>query len=200
MSASTATLDLHDGVDGGAQLGVVVPVLGGLVARVEPADLGLSTPCASWTTRDLLNHVIGGATMFADAFGGAPLRDISGRMPDAIGDDPLAAFEAAAGRFGAAAEEPGAMERVLELPFGPMTGQTFLRFAAFDLLVHSWDLATTLGEEVEVPDEVVAQIDAFARRALDDWPRDGINFAEEVPAPEGATPLERLVAYSGRTP
>ena len=199
MTAVELPYELDDGVDPGAQLGVIVPNLGALVATVTPADLGLSTPCASWTTRDLLNHLVGGAVMHAEAFGGAPVRDISGRMPDAIGEDPLAAFQAAAGQFGEAVAQPGAMDRVLELPYGAMTGPTVLRFLAFDLLVHSWDLATTLGRDVEVDDALVAEVDAFAHRVLDTWPRDDVNFSAAVPAPEGATPLEALAAYAGRT-
>lgn len=195
---SFSLVELDDGIDGGEQLAVIVPLLGSLVARTRPRDLGLSTPCASWTTRDLLNHVVGGALMFADAFGGGPVEDISGRLPDVIGDDPLGAFEAAAGRFGAAVQGPGAMERVLRLPYGPMTGQTFLRFVAFDLLVHSWDLAATLGHEAELADELVLEVTAFARHVLDGWTRDGVNFSEAVTPPAGAGPLEQLAAYSGR--
>lgn len=190
--------DLDDGIDGAAQLDVIVPVLGMLVAEVRPIDLALSTPCEGWTTRDLLNHVVGGSAMFADAFEGAPVRDISGRLPDVIGDDPAAAFLAAATRFGEATQAPGAMERVLELPWGPMTVRNFLRFVAFDLLIHSWDLAVTLGTELEVPDGVVVEADAFARIALDGWTRDGINFSGEAHAPQDASALERVVAYTGR--
>lgn len=192
-------LELDDGVDGGAQLGEVVPRLGALVAQVRPADMSLATPCAGWTTRDLLNHVVGGAVMFAGAFAGAPLQDISGRLPDVVGDDPSGAFGAAAEHFGIAAQQPGAMERVLPLPWGPMTGKTFLRFAAFDLLVHAWDLSTTLEAELDVPDELVTEVDDFARRVLTAWPRDDVNFRAASPDPAGATPLERLVAFTGRT-
>ncbi|CAN5897839.1 TIGR03086 family metal-binding protein [soil metagenome] len=200
MIADRQPLDLDDGVDGGAQLAVIVPLLGSLVADVRSGDLGRSTPCASWTTRDLLNHVVGGASMFAEAFSGGPISDISGRMPDVIGGDPFVAFEAAAGRFGAAAEGPGAMEQVFDLPYGPMTGKTFLRFAAFDLLVHGWDLATTLGRDVDVPGELTEEVDTFARHVLEPWTRDGINFTDQTPPAVGASPLQRLIAYTGRTP
>jgi uncharacterized protein (TIGR03086 family) len=197
---ATGVLDLDDGIDGGAQLGVVVPLLGSLVAEVRPGDLGLSTPCAAWTTRDLLNHVVGGALMYAEVFTGGPVEDISGRMPDAIGDDPMAAFQAAAERFGGAAQGPGAMETVFDLTYGPMTGRTFLRFAAFDLLVHCWDLATTLGRDIDVPEPLVLEIEALARTVLDPWERDGVNFAQESTPPAASDPFDRLLAYSGRTP
>nr|WP_283251232.1 TIGR03086 family metal-binding protein [Rhabdothermincola salaria] len=170
-----------------------------MVAEVGPTELGLSTPCDGWAVRDLLNHVVGGAEMFAGALQGGPVHDISGRLPDALGDDPLGAFERAAEHFGAAAQSPGATERVLDLPFGSMQGATFLRFVAFDLLVHSWDLATTLGSELDVPDDVVVGAGRIAHRTLDGRERDGRTFAESTVAPGGATPLERLVAFTGRS-
>lgn len=200
MTVVDPHLELNDGVDGGAQLEQILPGLGSLVGAVGPAEMRLSTPCEGWSTRDLLNHVIGGAGMFADAFAGAPLRDISGRLPDIVGDDPVGAFGRAVERFGAATQQPGAMERVLPLPVGAMTGQTFLRFAAFDLLVHSWDLATTLDAPLEVPDDLVAEVDRFARLVLDPWTRDGINFQEPAGDQPDATALERLVAFTGRNP
>lgn len=200
MSTDTLRFELDDGVDGGAQLQQVVPRLGAAIAGVQTADLGLPTPCDAWTTRDLLNHIIGGADMFADAFGGAPLRDISGRLPDVIGDDPMAAFEGAAGRFGAATQQPGAMDKVLDLPFGAMTGRTFLRFVAFDLTVHTWDVASVTGAAVEFPDELLAQIDAFAHVVLAAVPRNDLLCAEPVAVAADAGLLEQLVAYSGRQP
>lgn len=200
MSTDTLRFELDDGVDGGAQLQEVVPRLGAAIAQVQSSELGMPTPCAAWTTRDLLNHIVGGAEMFADAFGGAPLRDISGRLPDAIGDDPSGAFERAAGRFGEATQQPGALDRVLPLPFGSMTGRTFLRFVAFDLMVHTWDVSRVTGAEVEFPEELVAQVEPFAHLVLDSVPRDDLLCAEPVPVVQRASPLERVVAYSGRQP
>ena len=36
-----------------------------VLANVAPEQLDLSTPCSSWTVRDLLNHVIAGGYFFA---------------------------------------------------------------------------------------------------------------------------------------
>jgi uncharacterized protein (TIGR03086 family) len=200
--ASTVGLrhEFSGDADGATQLGHVVPALGAAIAGVRPTDMGLPTPCAAWTTRDLLNHVIGGAEMFSDAFGGAPVRDISGRLPDVVGDDPAAAFERAAGRFGAAIEQPGALDVVLELSFGTMTGRTFLRFVAFDLIVHTWDIASVTGASVELPDDVVREATSFAHQVFDDVPRSDLLCADPVVAPDDVTPLQRLVAFSGRRP
>lgn len=199
MSVALLVFEPDDGTHGGEQLAMVVPVLGELVGRVAPADLRLSTPCDGWTTRDLLNHVVGGAEMFAGALQGGPLHDISGRNPDVVGNDPAAAFGRAAGAFGAATQAEGAMERLLPLPFGTMTGETFLRFAAFDLLVHSWDLGRTLDVDVDVPEELVDQVVSFAHQVLGGVLRDGVDFGPPVDVLPGATRLEQLVAFTGRT-
>ena len=37
-----------------------------IVDHIEPSQLDDPTPCSEWTVRDLLNHVTGGAEMFAD--------------------------------------------------------------------------------------------------------------------------------------
>ena len=117
--------------------------------------------------------------MFADAFAGAPLQDISGRLPDIVGDDPVGAFGSAATRFGEATQVPGALDRVLPLPFGPMTVRTFLRFVAFDLTVHTWDVASVTGAEVEFPEDLLLEIEAFAHVVLDAVPR-GVHGASLV--------------------
>ena len=90
------------------------------------------------------------------------------------------------------------MERVLDLPFGAMTVGTFLRFVAFDLTIHAWDVAAVTGATVEIPDELLGEIDAFSRLVLEAGPRSELLSGPSFAAPEGATALERLVAYSGR--
>jgi uncharacterized protein (TIGR03086 family) len=79
-----------------------------------------------------------------------------------------------------------------------MTGRTFLRFVAFDLMIHTWDLARALGEPPAVPDDLVGEVDGFARRVLDGAPRDGRSFGPARLAPPQAGPLEQLVALTGR--
>src|SRR5262245_66653266 len=37
-----------------------------VVDRVEPDQLGNPTPCTEWDVRAVINHITGGATMFAE--------------------------------------------------------------------------------------------------------------------------------------
>ena len=45
----------------------------------------------------------------------------------------------------------------------------------------------------------MAEVDAYARRLLVPALRDGDTFADAAEPPAGATPIERLAAFTGRT-
>ena len=173
------------------QLDRIGPALGGVVANITPEQLDLPTPCAEYRVRGVLEHMISGATAFAAAFRGA-----EPGAPDL--SDPLASFGPALGDLLAAVAEPGALARTVAAPFGEVDGETFARFIALDGLVHGWDLARATGQPYSPPDDVVAEATTFARATLDPL-RDGTTFAAEVVAPAGATPIERLAAYTGRS-
>ena len=178
------------------QLDTLIPTFTGLAGRVETADLERTTPCSDWQVRDLLNHIAGGAPVFAGLFRGEAGRPFP--TDDQLGDEPSAAVRRALDEFDAAVKSPGAMERPLETPFGEMPGEAFARLAAVDLMIHSWDLATALGERLDLDNDLVREVDAFARSAFPD-PRPPALFAPAVEPPDGASPLECLVAFSGRT-
>ena len=174
------------------QLGQIGPVLGGVVANISPDELDRPTPCDGFTVRGVLEHMIGGATAFAAAFRGEAPGE-----PDL--SDPLTGFGPALGDLVEAISAPGALDRTVAAPFGEVPGEAFARFVALDGLVHGWDLATATGQAYDPPDEVVADVDAFARQAVGPL-RDGETFGPEVEPPADATPIERLAAYTGRRP
>jgi uncharacterized protein (TIGR03086 family) len=174
------------------QLAKLGPLLAGTVGAITPEQLDRPTPCAEFTVRGVLEHMIGGATVFAAAFRGesAPEPDTS---------NVLAAFGPALENLASAISAPGALDRTIAAPFGEVPGDTFARFVVFDGLVHNWDLATATGQPCDPPDDLVAAVDAFARQTIDPL-RDGQTFGAEVEPPADATPIERLAAYSGRRP
>lgn len=175
------------------QLDAIVPLLDGLVAPIGDDHLDTPTPCARFTLRQVLEHMIAGATTFAAAFRGAEPPE--GPLPD----DLVAAFPVAMAELQAAMRAPGALDRTIAAPFGEVPGDAFARFVAMDGLVHGWDIATATGREYDPPAELVAEVDAFARQAIADGMRDGDTFAAARTAPDGAAPIEHLVAFTGRT-
>jgi len=138
----------------------------------------------------VLEHMIGGARMFAAAYRGTTPGPVET-------DDVLSGFAPALGDLAAAISEPGALQRTITSPMGEVDGETFARFVVLDGLVHGWDLATATGLPYTPPDALVGAADAFAHDALDPL-RDGRAFDAAVEPPRSATPIERLAAYTGR--
>jgi uncharacterized protein (TIGR03086 family) len=184
-----ATRD-RGGVD---QLDVILPALLDLVDTIADDDLDRPTPCAAFTVAGVLEHMIGGATAFAPAFRGA---DAAGPAPSG---EIHARFRAAMHELGGAVHADGAPERTIHAPFGAVPGSTFARYVALDGLVHGWDLATAIDRPYAPADDLVAEVDAFARQLLGAELRDGDTFAAETEPPSDASPIERLVSFTGRS-
>ena len=184
------------------QLSVIVPVLSDLVDQIEPSQLGNSTPCSNFNVEGVIDHMIGLATSFVPLLRGeAPTEDPTSASPasSSPGEVPAAAFRLAMDNLLAAVGSEGAMERTIASPFGDVPGSVFSRFVAFDGLIHGWDLAVGSSQEYSIDVDVVSAVDGFARGAISPEMRDGDTFAQETSVPDGASLLEALVAFSGRS-
>jgi uncharacterized protein (TIGR03086 family) len=174
-----------------SQLDELGPLLGDVMGGLQPEHLDNPTPCADFTVRGVLEHMIGGATAFAAGF-----RGVDAAEPDT--SDVLAGIGPALSDLVGAIQSPGALDRTIQAPFGALPGETFARFVVLDGLVHGWDLATATGQPYQPSDALVADVHAFAVDALAPL-RDGTTFAEPTEVPASATPIERLAAFTGRT-
>lgn len=184
-------------MEGNDQLEVIIPMLKQVGAGILTEQLDGSTPCASFTVSGVLDHMTGLASAYAPAFRGDPLPSDGG--PLAPGENDLTVrFQLAMDALLDAVQSPGALQRTIDTPFGLMPGSMFARLVAFDGLIHGWDLATSTQQAWDPPEDVVAEIDSFAHQTIAPGMRDGDTFAQETHAPPDATPLLRLVAFSGR--
>lgn len=174
------------------QLDEILPRLSELVVGLDDSQLDAPTPCRNFAVRDVLEHMIGGAAMFAAAFRGED------PVAASVGGDRRTALIGALADVRAALDAPNALERTIHSPFGDMPGETFARLVAMDGLVHGWDIATATEQPYDPPPDVVAAVDAFTRQALTDDLRDGDTFSAAVDAPPGASPMISLVAFTGR--
>jgi uncharacterized protein (TIGR03086 family) len=172
------------------------------VDRVTPADYELATPCAEWTVRDLLNHLVAtlalGQALLADTPPAAGLAP--GQLPNAdmVGDDPATVYRLGVeSLLGAAGGD--ALDRVHPTPLGDMPGGVLGGFTTLDILVHGWDLAKATGQAAALDPELAESVLAFARQAFSGMPREP-RIGPEVPVPAGAPATDRLVAFLGRTP
>ena len=169
-----------------------------LIGGVQADQWSNATPCAKWSVRDLVNHLVGGGTMFAASFRGETLEVPDGGMPDMLGEDATGAWDKVIAEFESAVSQPGAMDNEVVLPFATLPAQVALDIASFDLLVHAWDLAQATGQSFDPPDDVVAGGRQVAE-ALVGGLRDGDTFADAAAAGDGASSIEQLAAFCGRS-
>jgi uncharacterized protein (TIGR03086 family) len=175
---------------------------GRLVEGTRPDQLDNPTACAEFKVRDLINHVVSGATVFAIAFdqGSVPDDELEQLSGDALGDDYKGACAAAMARAGAAFTRPGALDGTVTLPFGEFTREDALGLAVFDVIVHCSDLAAATGQVMELTDEDAVIALELARMHIVDAMRDGNTFADIVVIDEESGAWAELLAYTGRQP
>lgn len=175
------------------------------VSNVSAADLDRPTPCAGWTLRDLLAHMITQHYGFAAAAAG------NGSEPGiwqarSVGTHPVAEYAAAAKHVVSAFSMENVLQRQFALPEistdTTFPGKQAIGFHLIDYVVHSWDVAQSIGESIELEPDI-------ARRALkiaaavpngDERKADGAAFAPALPAPSHAAPLDQILALLGRSP
>ncbi len=144
---------------------------GTVVDGVEPSQLGNQTPCTEWTVRDVINHVVGGATMFAECVEQGSVR--------------------------AAFSSEGALEKTVKLPFGEMPAGVALNIAVMDVMTHSLDIAKATGQTVDDEELLETALTIGRQLITADFRSPGI-FDAEQPAPPDASPADRLLAFAGR--
>jgi uncharacterized protein (TIGR03086 family) len=175
-----------------------------VVAGIAPDDLGRPTPCAGWDLRALLAHMAGQNDGFADSLEGPDDVPAGAFAPVRVGDGELrAAWERSAKRVGEAfATSPGERPVLLaeistEHRF---PASTVLGFHLLDTVVHTWDMATTLGRDFR-PDDELAAVIARQAAAVPDGParaQPGTAFAPGLAVPAGADPWTTALALLGR--
>jgi uncharacterized protein (TIGR03086 family) len=173
-----------------------------VVGGITPDQLDNPSPCDEWTVRDVLNHITGGARMFAACVRDGSISDeqLGALMTtDNLGDDYRAAFRDASAAALAAFDSPGATDRIVTLPFGTMPAGVAINIAVFDVSIHTWDLARASGQQMELDPETLETAYVLAQAMLPDMREHGVVAAEVAISPDA--PLEdRLAALAGRRP
>ena len=172
------------------QLDLLAPTLGQVVAGITPANLDNPTPCAEFSVRGVLEHMVGGATMFAAASRRAHANPRPHRPDCGLGP--------ALGDLAGTIHTPGALDQIVAAPFGSVSGDTFTRFVVLDGLIrlgprHCYRPAPTIPRTNSSPKHTPSP-----RRPLTAL-RDGDTFADTVEPPAGASAIEQLAAFTGRT-
>ncbi|WP_433661613.1 TIGR03086 family metal-binding protein [Nocardia sp. CA-128927] len=204
ISAELRTLDaLQDTVDLVALDAAAVRTSIDLVEQLTAADLSKPTPCAEWTLHGLLTHMIAQHYGFAAASRGDG--DPVLWKVRALGADPVQSYRDAAEHVIEAFAEPGVLDRKFPLAeFSAdyeFSGAQAVSFHFIDYVVHSWDVAKTLGLTVQFDDELIEAVFPVAQAVPGGDIRlaPGAAFGPEV-AWSSADRLDQIVAMLGRSP
>ena len=172
-----------------------------VLAGVQAADFTRPTPCRSWTVKDVVNHIIGSAAWYAElAEEGAAAGSVEA---DRTAGDFHATFRCEADRLVAAFSAPGAMDKIMEMPFGGMPGSICVWIASGDIFTHGWDLARATGQPSDLDPELAGQLLAQIEKLLPDalrGPEGEAPFGPEIEVVGSAPAADRLAAFTGRQP
>ncbi|HVL04512.1 MAG TPA: TIGR03086 family metal-binding protein [Acidimicrobiales bacterium] len=158
------------------------------------------TPDTEWDVRSLVNHVIAEDLWAPPLLHGMTIAEVGDRFDgDQLGDDPEAAWAAAASASVAAVAEDGALDRTVHVSFGDISGREYVSQLTCDHLIHGWDLARAIGADERLDPELVDWAYDFLSPQVDGWRSAGV-FGPQVDVPAGASRQDRLLALTGRSP
>jgi len=165
------------------------------VAGVRPDDWSNASPCADWSARDVVAHVI--------EVHGMMVRPLDTGLSDApeVADDPLAAFRSARADLERVLDDPAVADAEYDGMFGRTSvAATVDRFLGFDLVVHGWDLARATGQDETIPGAEVDRVLAFVEQIGTSTMRENGVTGPEVPVPPDAPAQDRMLGLLGRNP
>jgi uncharacterized protein (TIGR03086 family) len=181
-----------------------------LVEGVPDDQWDRPTPCAGWSVRDLVDHLVAGNRLFARALLGEPPSpgssgsgsgsSGSGSAGSGSAGSPVAAmaYRESADTLLAAFASPGVLERPVTVPFGTVPGVVALHLRLVEALVHGWDLARATGQRPSGDEAAAEQALAFTRPQLGRVPAERSPFGPPQPVADDAPALDRLAACLGR--
>lgn len=167
-----------------------------VLANVSKDDLDKQSPCASWKVRDVITHLLQGGDFFVPAVGGEVVSN------EVVDGDYEAAFDASSQHILDAFNQPGALDKMVDLPFGTMPASVLVGIATTDTFTHAWDIAKATGQSTDLDAEFAAQLLERAQSSIPDAMRgdDGVAmFGPKREAPAGATVADQLAAFLGRS-
>ena len=175
-----------------------------VACRIRSGDLGRPTPCDGWDVAGLLSHLSVQHRGFAAAARGegGDLAVWAARPP---APDPVADFLAATAdvltAFGAGpmGDRPFRLPEIS--PTMEFPAAQAMSFHLVDYVVHSWDLARSIGTRPEL-DLPTLKAAWSVTQLIPDSSREGPGapFAPRIAAPPDAPLLDRIVAALGRDP
>ncbi len=168
-----------------------------VMANVRTDQMQNSTPCAAWDVAGVINHLVGGQQFFVAGMTGQPPSE----GQDWASGDYMAAWDEGVANSIATFQAEGALEGVVKMPFGEMSGAAVMGLATNDTFTHGWDLAKATGQSTDLNSELATGILAQSRENIQDsfrGPEGAAPFGLEKSCPDDASAADQLAAFLGR--
>lgn len=183
-----------------------------VIEQAQRHSQGAPTPCPDFDVAALLAH-LHAVLLRINAVPGGNVREVADRIPS---DDYAAAWgKAAATTQGVWSSHD--LDDVTVVPWRELTIREAAGMYAAEVVCHAWDLASATGQNFdipadlagvciaayrhEIPPEKRAQIFEAVRAGLPDGlTLDQDPFGAALPIAEDASPVDQVVAMSGRDP
>lgn len=172
-----------------------------MVAAVAPDRWSDPSPCAGWTARDVVGHIVDMHRVMVRPIG-------QGRGPaPTLADDPLGAFAAARADVEEVLDDPELAATTQDTPAGRMSAEQHIdQVVSADLVLHGWDLARATGQDDTIDPAELDLAFADAQRIPDEmripefFGPGIIVFGPVVAVPPDAPVQDRLLGLLGRDP
>jgi uncharacterized protein (TIGR03086 family) len=169
-----------------------------LIERTTDEQHSLPTPCADWSVKELIDHIIELAlvslmTTYTDDPRIAHVFEIRE-------DDPAGAYAAARRLLVDATEDRSVRQNATKMWGAMQPASVRMGGEIINQLVHGWDLAVATGQDPTLPEEVAGPACELSRELIDRAPELRGWYSTEVPVDDSATAGDRLVALLGRDP
>ncbi len=169
----------------GETWGIVAAKWAEVNSQIGDADWETASTCEGWCVKDIVEHaqgwqIAGGNTLGAAIPEGADWATIESAMSKALAD-------------------PSNLEGKAE-GFGGMPKQGVAGMVIGDLLVHTWDVARTLGLDETLPEEAVTSTLMGLQRMPEPMLRSDSMFGPPIEVPDDASAQDKLLGFVGRQP
>jgi uncharacterized protein (TIGR03086 family) len=168
-----------------AALAMLQPIL----RNLTPEDQPKPTPCADFTCHQLAVHLMTSIAQLGAMAGGTVTNPEQGSLENKV--------SVMAGQAIAAWRKVD-LDGTVPGPGGSAMPASFAAsILPVELALHGWDLAQSSGQTIHTSDELVDYLRGLAEGLVPAGR--GASFGDEVAPAEGASALDRLAAYAGRT-
>jgi len=151
-----------------------------------------------WTVRELVAHATGSATRIIVLAEDGELWDGPSQPSDWTYDTPVDQLSALGIRLRDALPTAD-LDAPRKSPQGEVPLRRALMFPIADLALHTWDLRQSLGESMELPDDLLSLSEGLVHSVPEQMLRRPGAFGPEQHAPAGASRTTKLMAFLGRT-